>query len=142
MSSGDGVYDALTITRQSIEDALGPLVAAQQGGNGAVRLYYQRQTADRYPCVVHQSQDNGGTADHRIGAGGWSGLWTLRALATDSATAEAWLAAVRAGMDDLTLPAGYSGYTIDALFDRPLALPPSENIHQAAAIYRVRIART
>lgn len=138
------VYDAVTIARLAVEAALKPLVLAQQGGVGVPRLYWRKAvTGAALPCVVQQSQDGGGINDSFLGFGGWFGEWTVKALANDDATAEAWLAAIRAGMDALVLPASFpTGYSIQAIYDRPLVLPPDQLVFQSAAIWIVRIMRS
>ena len=136
------VLDAILIARQSVDDALRPLVAAKQNDGKAVRLYWQRQSVNLYPCVIHQSQDRGGQDASFLAIGGWSGLWAVQTYAMDQATADDWLAAIRDGMDDLALPSGYTGYSIQADFEQPLVVPPDESIWQAGAIWRIRITRT
>lgn len=137
------VYDAIAIARLSVEAALKPLVLTQQGGVGAPRLYWRKAvTGAALPCVVHQSQDGGGVNDPFLSVGGWSGEWTVKALANDDATSETWLAAIRGGMDALALPATFpTGYTIQAIYDRPLVLPPDQAVYQAAAVWLIRITR-
>lgn len=138
------VYDAITIARLSVEAALKPLVLIQQGGTGAPRLYWRKAaTGAPLPCVVHQSQDQGGQNTPFLGIGGWVGEWAVKALANDDATAEAWLAAIRPGMDSLALPAAFpTGYSIQAIYDRPLVLPPDQQVFQAAAIWLLHITRS
>ena len=138
------VYDAVTIARLSVEAALRPLVLTQQGGVGVPRLYWRKAvTGSPLPCVVHQSQGGGGQNASCLGFGAWEDEWTIKALANDDATGEAWLAAIRTGMDALTLPAAFpTGYSIQAIYDRPLVLPPEQQVFQSAAIWIVRITRT
>lgn len=137
------VYDAITIARLAVEAALKPLVLTQQGGVGVPRLYWRKAvTGAPLPAVVHQSQDAGGVNASFLGYGGWEGDWTVKTLANDDATAEAWLAAIRTGMDSLALPASFStGYTIQAIYDRPLVLPPDLQVYQSAAVWIVYIVR-
>lgn len=136
------VLDAIAIARLSVEDAVKPLVLVQQGGTGAPRFYWQRQSVNTYPCAIHQSQDRGGKGASFLDIGAWSGLWAIQAYATDQTTAEDWMAAIRGGMDSLALPTGYTGYSIQADYEQPLSLPPAENIWQAGAIWRIRITRS
>jgi hypothetical protein len=138
------VYDAITIARLSVEAALKPLVLTQQGGTGAARLYWRKAvTGAALPCVVHASQDQGGINDSFLGIGGWSGEWTVKALANTDDLAETWLAAIRTGMDALALPAAFpTGYSIQAIYDRPLVVPPDLSVFQAAAIWLIRITRS
>lgn len=137
------VYDAITIARLSVEAAVKPLVLAQQGGTGAPRFYWQRQSANVYPCAIHQSQDRGGEGASFLNIGAWAGLWTIQAYANDQTTADAWLAAIQGGMASLAPPTGYtSGYSIQADYDRPLILPPDRDIYPSGAIWRIRITRS
>lgn len=141
----DAVYDAITIARLSVEAALAPLVLTKQGGTGAPRLYWRKPATGALalgPVVVQQSQDNGGENSSFLGIGAWESEWALRALANNDATAEEWLAAVRGGMHSLALPAGYSNYSIQAIYDRPLVLPPDQQVYQSAEVWLLRITRT
>lgn len=136
------IADAVTIARLSVEAALSPLVATQQGDGLAVRLRYQRMPAAyTLPYVVHQAQDGGGLGDPFLDGAGWMGLWAVKVFATTITTADAWLSAIRGGMDSLSLPAGYSGLSIRADFERPLVIPPDGETWQAAALWRIRIYR-
>lgn len=137
------VYDAITIARLSVEAALKPLVLTQQGGVGVPRLYWRKAvTGATLPAVVHQSQDAGGVNAPFLGFGGWEGDWTVKALANTDELAETWLAAIRTGMDSLALPASFpTGYSIQAIYDRPLVLPPEQQVYQSAAVWIVRIFR-
>jgi hypothetical protein len=136
------VYDATTIARLSVDDAVRPLVAAKQADSKAVRFFWRRQSLNIYPCVIHQSQDNGGTGAHFLNIGAWAGLWVIQAFAKDQATADEWLAAVRAGMDALAIPSGYSSLSIQADYEQPLILPPDQDIYPSGAIWRIRITRS
>jgi hypothetical protein len=135
------VYDAITITRRAVEAALGPLILAQQGGTPPTRLYWQRQSMNVYPCVIHQNQDRGGLNASFLSFGSWEGEWVVQAFATDQETADTWLAAVRGGMDSLSLPAGWTAISIQAVYDHPVVVPPQENIWPAGALWRVRLTR-
>jgi hypothetical protein len=138
------VYDAITIARLSVEAALKPLVLTQQGGVGVPRLYWRKaQAGAPLPAVVHQSQGAGGVNASFLGFGGWEDEWTVKALANTDELAESWLAAIRAGMDSLVLPAAFpTGYSIQAIYDRPLVLPPDQQVFQSAAIWIIRITRS
>lgn len=135
------VYDAVTIARLSVEAALKPLVLTQQAGVGVPRVYWKLQTANIYPCVIHHSQDRGGQNASFLATGRWSGLWTVQAFATDPAVAEAWYAAIRPGMDSLALPSGYTGYSIQAIFDTTLDLGTDKGMWPAGAIWEILITR-
>lgn len=136
------VYDAITIARESVSAALAPLVAAQQADGLAVRLRYQRMPAAfELPYCVHQNQDQGGAPELLLNGAGWSGLWVVKVFATAIGVADAWLAAIRGGMDSLSLPAPYTGYSIRADFDRPLVIPPDGEVWQSAALWRIHIYR-
>lgn len=136
------IADAVTIARLSVEAALSPLIATQQGDGLAVRLRYARMPAAyTLPYVIHGLQDGGGAADPTLDGAGWAGLWAVKVFATSIATADAWLAAIRGGMDSLSLPAGYSGLSIRADYERPIVIPPDGETWQAAAMWRIRIYR-
>jgi len=121
------ILDAIRILRTAIYAALSPLNSAaywQQADQGVAR-----------PFVVFQSQDAGGQAEKRIGDHGWSGLVTVKALADNQSAAESLLATVAPGMASLS----YAGRDIAAEFERPLVVPPLDDVWQAGGIWRVFI---
>jgi hypothetical protein len=121
------ILDAIPILRAAVYAALAPLNAAiywLQADQGVAR-----------PFVVYQSQDLGGSAVKRIGDHGWSGLVTVKAIADTQGAAEALYATVAPGMGSLA----HAGYGIIAEFERPLVIPPLEDIWQSGGVFRVTI---
>jgi len=135
------VQDAITIAKAAVETALKPLVKAQHGNSGEARLYYFKPLSGQppLPYTVHQPQDLGGRTSSWLNNGAWSGLWTVKTLANDMATALAWMSAIDGGMDSLAAP---TGYALMAEYDRPLALPPDGDVWQAGGIWRIYVIRT
>jgi len=123
------ILDAMHILRTAIYQALDPLTSAGV-------YWLQAQQSITLPYVIFQSQDGGGSSVKRIGDHGWSGLVTVRALATSQSAAEALYTTVAPGMDGLS----YVGYTIGVEFDRPLTIPPDvSGTWQTGGIWRVTI---
>lgn len=122
------LYSVLRALRFAIKAALQPLTATG--------VYWQR--ADQgvaLPYIVYQSQDLGGQAVGTVGELAWSGLVTVKALATNQSAAELLIAAVAPGMEALI----YAGYSISARYVRPVVIPPDGDTWQAAHQWRVGI---
>lgn len=121
------ILDAIPLLRTAIYQALSPLASAvywQQADQGVAR-----------PFVVYQSQDAGGQAEKRIGDHGWSGLVAVKAIADTQSAAESLYATVALGMDNLA----HAGYGMSAEFERPLVVPPLDDVWQAGGTWRVFI---
>lgn len=129
--------DAIPIVRA----ALYPKLAAIE-----TTYWQQAERGAALPYLVFQSQDGGGDDASMLNLGGWSGLVTVKALSLSVeagggglAAAEALLSGVPTAFESLTQP---SGYTIRAYLARPLTLPPLDDVHTAALIFRVDLYRT
>lgn len=122
------IYSAITVLRTAIFNALDPLTTAG--------VYWQRATQGvAPPYVIAQSQDAGGNAVKTIGAFGWQGLVTVKAIAPTLSAAEALLAAVVPGMASLA----YTGFSFVSRYERPIIIPPDGDIWQAAHQWRIFI---
>jgi hypothetical protein len=122
------IYAAIPVLRTAIYTALDPLTTAG--------VYWQRAAQDAaQPYIIEQSQDAGGNAVKTIGALGWQGLVTVKALAPTLSAAEALLAAVVPGMASLA----HAGYSFVARYERPIIIPPDGDTWQAAHQWRVFI---
>jgi hypothetical protein len=145
------LYSAIPVLRNAVCDALGVLMAAATppvglsylDSAGRVKCYWtQADQADANgrvvvpPCVIAQSQDDGGRAVKTIGELGWGGLITVRALAKYLAYAEVLMNAVAPAMESLST----AGYSITAVYERPVTIPPRDGIWQAAHQWRVSIS--
>lgn len=126
------IYSAIRLVRFSIVAALSARTTR------SVWWLQAPQTAVR-PLLTAQSQDAGGRAERQIGALDWSGLIVVKAIADTLGAAEALMASVAPGMDALTTQAGYS---ITAIYDRPVVIPPDGGVWQAAHQWRVSINRS
>lgn len=135
------IRTALSITQDALSVALSAVVDVF----GGVPAVYWRQTPPGVAaallsgaldgCIVCQSQDGGGRSDLFIGGAGWSGLITLRCIASTPSAARTLLASVP---EPLLLVA--SGYAIRADWERPLDLPDAAGLSTAAGIYRIHIS--
>jgi hypothetical protein len=122
------IYPAIAVLRKAIFEALDPLTA--------VGVYWVQATQGvALPFVIYQSQDNGGQAQKSVGALGWSGLITVRALAANQSAAETLMLAVAPGMASLSA----SGYQITTAYERPITIPPGDS-WQCGHIWRVTIS--
>ena len=133
------IYSAIQLVRFALVAALDPLTTAGvywlQAPEGATLPY----------CII-QSQDLGGRAEPHLGALGWSGLITVKALASSQgsangntqAAAEAIMAAVAPGMDAIVAP---TGYDIAVAYSRPIVVPPLSGIWQSGHLWRVILER-
>jgi hypothetical protein len=145
------LYNAISILRTAITDALAPLMAAATppagvsylDSAGRVKCYWtqaEQLDANQQPVVlpylIVQSQDNGGTAAKTVGELAWSGLVTVRALAAHLAYAEALIGVVAPGMASLRA----AGYSITVAYERPIVLPPQGGVWQAAHQWRIAIS--
>lgn len=132
------IYPAIRLIRFAIVPAL----AALAGGRGVYWL--QASEGAAFPFIVVQSQDAGGRGEPRLSSLGWSGLITVKALAQANgngnaqAAAETLMEAVAPGMDALIAPAGYD---LSVNYQRPVVIPPSDGVWQAAHIWRVSLER-
>lgn len=132
------IYSSLRLVRFAIRAALLAL------SSGKEVYWLQAGEGASMPYVVVQSQDAGGQGAFAIGAIAWSGLITVKALATANgsgnaqATAEALMEAVAPGMGSLAAPAGYA---IGARYVRPVVIPPLDGVWQSAHTWRVRLER-
>lgn len=110
------------------------------------RVVWKHTPGDRpiaHPSAILFPQDGGGRAIPAFGADrvGWDGLITLKILASSSAVAESLLTeSVHACVGTFT--EGRASVLIE--LDRPLDLPrlPSEVVHQAGVVLRLRIHTT
>ena len=66
---------------------------------------------------------------------GWSGLFTIKALAATPAAADTLLATVPAALAGLSVP----GYQVTVLFIRNLILPPADFVYQAGLTYQIEL---
>lgn len=147
------LYSAIPVLREAIADALAPLMAAASPPSGLSYLdsagrakcyWVQADQVDAnknvvvLPYAIVQSQDEGGQAERAIGDLWWSGLVTLRALASRLSYAETLLAVLVPGMASLSK----AGYTFSAVYERPITIPPRDGVWQAGHIWRVSISAT
>lgn len=109
------IFDAIKLVRAAIFAALDPLTTAP------VSWAQAPQGVDP-PFVVYQSQDAGGRAEKHLNALGWSGLITVKAIATSQSAAETLMSAVAPGMNSLTSV----GYNIFAEYMQPIVIPPDD----------------
>lgn len=123
------VYTAITILRTALTQALGALTTQQ------VR-WVEPLPDDLLPYVIAQSQDNGGAALNYVDEVAWSGLVTVKALATSLPAAEQLMNTVTPAMDVLS----HAGVAISSKYQRPLSLPSSDGVYQAGHIWRVTIS--
>lgn len=133
------ILDAEQLLATSIRTALAPLVDGQVARfNGRPRVYWQlAEQQCPLPYVVAQPQGDIVLAG-RVGAADATALVTVRALASDGATARGLLAAVAPGMAQLAA----AGYDLTARYVRSPSIPPTPaGVCQAAHMYRVTIAR-
>lgn len=125
------IITAITIVRFAVVGALDPLTTAGvywlEAPEGAV-----------LPFVVCQSQDQGGRGEARLSSLGWSGLITVKALATTLSAAETLMAAVAPGMGALVAP---TNYDMSVSYVRPVVLPPSDGIWQIGHQWLVSVER-
>jgi hypothetical protein len=106
------IYDAIKLVRAAIFTALDPLTA--------VPIYWQLAAEGvEPPFVVYFSQDNGGRAEKHLNALGWSGLVTVKAIATSQGAAETLMLAVAPGMANLAS----GGYLLMAEYMQPVVIP-------------------
>lgn len=127
------ITDAIPRVRSALYAALAPLIGTYEG---AAKVYWlvAAQGAP-LPLLIMQAQDGGGGDQSLLGAGGWSGLFTIKALAASASAAEALLAGVPGALGSLST----SGLSIQATFARSLVLPPLDGAHTAALIYRITL---
>lgn len=125
--------DAIPRVRSALYAALAPLVGTYEGQAKAYWLIASQGAP--LPLLVFQAQDGGGGDGSLLGIGGWSGLFTIRALAASQSAAEALLAGVPAALAGLST----SGVSIQATFARALVVPPLDGVHTAALIYRITL---
>lgn len=127
------ITDAIPRVRTALYAALAPLVGSY---NGQARAYWlvAAQGAP-LPLLIFQAQDGGGGDESLLGVGGWSGLFTIKALASSQSAAEALLATVPAALASLST----GGLSIQATFARTLVLPPLDGVHTAALVYRITL---
>ncbi len=125
------IYRSIRLVRFAVAQAL-----AARTGRGVYWLEAPG-TAVR-PFVVFQSQDAGGRSERAIGDLGWSGLVVVKAIADTAGAAEQLMEAIAPGMDALATP----GYSISALHDKPIVIPPDGNVHQSAHQWRISLHRS
>jgi hypothetical protein len=116
------IYNAVYLVRKAISDALDPLTTSPVS-------WAQADEDIEPPFVIYQSQDAGGRAEKRLNELGWSGLITVKAIATNQGAAETLMNAVAPGMASLSS----AGYTIGAEYERPIVIPPDESGRWTAA---------
>ncbi len=120
------ITDAVPKVRTALYSALSPVGAA---------YWLQAPEGAALPFLVYQAQDGGGQDDSYLNSAGWSGLYTIRALANSPSAAETLLAGVPAALAGLTV----SGYSARARFVRSLVLPPDNGTHTAALVYEIEV---
>ena len=136
MSVFDPIPLAIPIAKAAICGALSPLVGVDVQGMAA--CYWLKAPLEApFPCFVFQSQDNGGQRRDFLDAGGWEGLMTIKALDRTPKGADTLLATVPPALSSLSA----AGYTITALLERPLTMPPLDNVWTSGLIYRMTIVR-
>lgn len=125
------ILTSITLVRFAIVGALDPLTTSGvywiQAPSSAVR-----------PFVVIQSQDAGGRGEANLNSLGWSGLITVKALADTLGAAETLLAAVAPGMFAVVAPANYD---MAVVYERPVVIPPLDNVWQVGHVWRVHLER-
>jgi hypothetical protein len=126
------IFTAINIVRYSVIVALKAL-----SGTAGVYWLEAPETAVRPFCVA-QSQDAGGRGEPHLNALGWSGLITVKALADTLVAAETLMTAVAPAMAVLVPP---GGYTMTAIYVRPVVIPPSAGVWQAAHQWEVYLER-
>lgn len=137
------VTAALEVVENAVLAALGALVPTGAAfWNAEATSLYSRlalppPTPTALACAwIAQHQDNGGQRDPRVNSHGWRGLVVVRCLSRTQATARAGLQSAVPVMAALAPP---TGYTLNATWDRPIAIPKSENIYTAAGQWIVTI---
>lgn len=127
------ITDAVPKIRTALYTALSPLVDSY---NGVPKAYWlQSPEGAPLPLIVYQAQDGGGQDDSYLNSAGWSGLFTIRALAASPSAAEALLSSVPAALVNLTV----TGYGARTRFQRSLVLPPESGTHTAALVYEIEL---
>jgi hypothetical protein len=120
------ITDAVPKIRTALYSALSPVGAA---------YWLQAPEGAALPFLVYQAQDGGGLDDPYLNSAGWSGLYTIRALAASPSAAETLLSGVPAAIAGLSV----SGYSSRVRFMRSLVLPPENGTHTAALVYEVEL---
>jgi hypothetical protein len=126
------IIPALEIVRKSIYTALDALTTSGV-------YWLQSPESAALPLVIFQSQDLGGDSVKRVGDIAWSGLVTVRALATSQGAAETLMNAIAPGMASLAVPIAYPGYTISTEYERPIVIPPADGVWQSSHQWRVTL---
>lgn len=129
MSVITAVPVALDIVKAAFETWLDSLV-----GSRVYWLVAVEQAA--LPCIVVQSQDNGGQPDPFIGLIGWRGLIVVRCIAATESAANALGISAHAAIPPSAL---VSGYRITTELDRRLPIPPGRAGYVSARQYRVAV---
>ena len=84
------------------------------------RLSYKvASSLSQLPVGIYQSQDGGGSNDDTIGANGWTGLLTIRAI--DTTLSGAWSKVQEAAAAMLTI--SHPSYDISVNISNPIELP-------------------
>ena len=127
------ITDAIPKIRTALYAALTPLVGTY---DGQAKAYWLKAAQGApLPLLIYQAQDGGGGDTSLLSTGGWAGLFTIKALASSAAAAEALLATVPAALASLSV----SGYSGQATYVRSLVLPPLDGVHTAALVYRITL---
>lgn len=123
------IYSALEIVRTAVYTALDALATND--------VYWtQAPEGAALPLVIFQSQDAGGISVKNVGDLGWSGLITVRALATSQSAAESLMETIASGMESLSAP---TGYTLTTEYERPIFIPPADGVWQTGHQWRVTL---
>jgi len=121
------------LVRAALASALASLVGTFEGQPKAYWL--QAPELAPLPLLVYFPQDGGGRDESFLNGAGWSGLFTIKALAATPAAADTLLATVPAALAGLSVP----GYQVTVLFIRNLILPPADFVYQAGLTYQIEL---
>lgn len=126
---------AIPIVKAAILAALAPLVDLDKEGLPSV--YWEQATPARvYPCIVFQSQDNGGKAESTIGGRGWSGLFAIKVYALTPDDVDALLPEIELAMASASAA---DGYDLTVLECYPLTLPSGDTTAAGGLIFRISV---
>lgn len=125
------IANGTALIRASLATALASVVGTYQGQPKAYWL--QAPELAPLPLLVYQAQDGGGQDASMLNGAAFSGLFTIKALASTADAADTLLADVPAAVQGLSVP----GYRVNVLFVRDLVLPPRDFVYTSGLIYQI-----